>query len=200
MKPTPRQRRRQRTRQDILDAARGVISRKGIEDLTMRGLAEQIDYSPAGLYEYFDSKEAILQALCMEGHQRLTSVIRQVDASLSPPEYLLEIGLAYIDFALNNPEHYLLMFTSVPSKTQLEDMLGEDSSFLVLLHAIQMGIEGGAFKPRPGFGQYEMAYAAWSLVHGISMLRITYLGGFDLDFPTAHRQALSAFNRGLGSV
>ena len=197
MERTPRQRRHTKTRQDILDAARNVINQNGVEELTMRKLAEVIDYSPAGLYEYFDGKEGIIQALCLEGHQKLSEVIRRVDESLPPAEYLLEIGVAYIDFALKNPDHYLLMFTNVPTKAQLEDMFTEGSSFPLLVQAIQRGIEAGVFKTRLGFELYEMVYAAWSLVHGLAMLRITYLGEFELDFSTADREALLAFNRGL---
>jgi AcrR family transcriptional regulator len=197
MESAPRQRRHKKTRLAILDAARRIIAQQGIQGLSMREIASQIDYSPAGLYEYFDSKEEIIQTLSAEGHQRLSAYIRQVDENLPPVDYLAAIGLAYIDFALNNPEHYLLMFTNVPSKTQLEDMLSQDSSFLILLQAIQRGIDAGVFRTRPGFGLHEMAYAAWSLVHGIAMLRITYLEEFKLDFAVADREAVWAFNRGL---
>lgn len=199
MKSTPRQRRHEKTREAVLDAARRIIVSKGLGELSMRELASQIDYSPAGLYEYFNNKEEIIQALSIEGHQRLSAYIRQVDENLPPAEFLLEIGLAYIDFALSNPEHYLLMFTNVPSKTRVEEMLSDGSSFPILLQAIQRGIDGGVFKTRPGFGLYEMAYAAWAFVHGIAMLRLTYLGEFDLDFSTADRASLWAFNLGLQS-
>lgn len=199
MKPTPRQRRYEKTRQAILEAARQIVARKGVEELSMRELASQIDYSPAGLYEYFDSKEEIIQTLVAEGHQHLGAYIRQVDESLPPADYLLELGLAYIDFALNSPEHYLLMFTNVPSKAQVADLVNEGSSFPLLLQAIRRGIDAGVFKTRPDFGQVEMTFAAWALVHGIAMLRITYLGEFGLDFSAAGRHALLAFNRGLQS-
>ena len=95
----------------------------------MRELASQIDYSPVGLYEYFNSKEEIVQALSSEGHQRLSAYMRQVDENLPPAEYLLEIGLVYIDFALHNPEYYLLMFTNLPAEHRVEALLKEGSSF-----------------------------------------------------------------------
>jgi hypothetical protein len=91
------------------------------------------------------------------------------------------------------------MFTNLPAKTELEDMLSEGSSFPILLQAVQRGIDAGVFVTRPGLGLYEMAYAAWSLVHGISMLRLTYLGEFHMDFMAADRQVLAAFARGLGA-
>jgi AcrR family transcriptional regulator len=50
---TPRQRRHLRTKDAILDAARQIIAEEGADNLSMRGIAERIDYSAAGLYEYF---------------------------------------------------------------------------------------------------------------------------------------------------
>jgi len=193
----PHEKRKQRTRQAILDAARQIITEKGPGELSMRSLAERIDYSPAGLYEYFDSKEAIIQEVSQEGHQQLTHAIRAVDSDLPPDEYLREIGQAYIRFAVLNPDYYLLMFTITPPETLIQGMLKENSSYPILLQAIQKGLEAGVFKPRAGFGLQEMAYAAWALVHGISMLRITYLRDFPIPFDTADREALSAFGLGL---
>ena len=57
---TPRERRAQRTRDAILEAARQIIGKDGIDGLSTRGIADAIDYSPAGLYEYFGSKEEII--------------------------------------------------------------------------------------------------------------------------------------------
>ncbi|NJN55580.1 MAG: helix-turn-helix transcriptional regulator, partial [Anaerolineae bacterium] len=54
---TPRERRHLRTKDAILDAARLIIKEQGADALSIRAIAEQIDYSPAGLYEYFGSKE-----------------------------------------------------------------------------------------------------------------------------------------------
>lgn len=197
MKSTPRQRRHAKTRQDILEAARQIIASKGLDELSMRELANQIDYSPAGLYEYFNSKEEIIHALSTEGHRRLEAYILQVDENQPPADYLAAIGLAYIDFALRNPEHYLLMFTKMPAKQRVEDLVKKGSSFSILLRAVQRGIEAGVFKTRPGFGLNEMAYAVWSQVHGIAMLRLTYLREFDLDFSIADREAVWALSRGL---
>ena len=120
-----------------------------------------------------------------------------IDQGSSPAEYLRTLGLAYIEFALSNPDYYQLMFTHPPIPVQAERMVSESSSYPVLLHAIQRGIEAGVFKPREGFGLQEMAYAAWAMVHGIAMLRITYLKGFPIPFESVDRESLSAFGRGL---
>ena len=109
---TPRQRRHLRTKDAILDAARQIISEDGIASLSMRGLADRIDYSAAGLYEYFGSKDEIITAVCLQGDKRLRQNMGRVDKALPPMNYLIEIGLAYIDFAVTNPDHFMLMFAS----------------------------------------------------------------------------------------
>lgn len=191
-----RQRRYEKTRQSILDAARQIIVGQGPDALSMRTLAARIDYSPSGLYEYFDSKEQIIQEVCGEGHWRLTQAMSRVDVSLSPEEYLLRIGEVYIEFAVENPELFRLMFASVPAEMPDEGLLSSRSSFRVLLQAIQRGIDSGVFKPRPGFGLYEMAFASWSMVHGISMLRIFMPEGTP-SFAAFKHQALLTLQRGL---
>ena len=111
---SPRERRRQRTEQAILDAARQIIREQGIDALSMRGIADAIDYSPAGLYEYFGSKEEIVYAVIGQGFERFTRALQSVDGSLPAAEYMVEMGMAYIDFATRNPDFFLLMFTTAP--------------------------------------------------------------------------------------
>ncbi len=200
-----RQRRHVRTKQAILDAALEIVVQDGPAALSMRSLAERIDYSPAGLYEYFASKEEIIGAVCDEGQRRLFEAMAQVDASLPPVEHLYGIGKAYVHFALDYPDYFLLIFTAAPP-TAMADAAGgeveallrqEGSAYGILLHAIQRGIDEGVFFTRPGFGLDEMAYAAWTLVHGIAMLRITALRPYPVDLEAMDDQALANFMRGL---
>jgi AcrR family transcriptional regulator len=200
----PRERRFQRTRQAILDAALEIIREEGPAALNMRALAERSDYSAAGLYEYFGGKDEIIVAVSQQGHERLTSHMRMADASLPVMDYLYEIGMGYIRFALENPDHFLLMFTVAPpgqtGDSSPEQLLEGDSSFHILLDAIRRGIAEGAFVARPGFGLMEMAYAAWAMVHGIAMLRLTSLRGYPMDFEAADRATLRNFAAGLQSA
>jgi hypothetical protein len=114
--------------------------------------------------------------------------MRQADPSLPIVNYLYEIGIGYIRFAVENPDHFLLMFTAVPpgpvGDFSPEKLLEGDSSFHILLGAIRRGIEEGVFIARLGFGLMEMTYTAWVTVHGISMLRVTSLRGYPRDPPS----------------
>ena len=195
---TPRQRRHLRTRDAILDAARQIIREEGADNLSMRGIAERIDYSAAGLYEYFGSKDEIITAVCMQGEERLYQKMINVDKSLPPLEYLVELGLGYIDFAINNADHFKLMFASeIQPPEEMEEMFREKSSFAILVSAIQRGIDEGVFITRAGFELMDMTYLAWAIVHGIAMLRITRLSLIPYDFGVADREVLRTTVYGL---
>jgi AcrR family transcriptional regulator len=202
---TTRTKRHLRTRQAILDAARAIIAEEGPGALSMRALADRIDYSAAGLYEYFASKEEIIAAVCDEGQGYLFDAMSQAAPGLPPADYLYQIGMAYIQFALEHPDYFLLMFTTapppdmagVPEEVVKEVMHQEGSAYGILVQAIRRGIDEGAFRVRPGFDLDEMAYAAWTLVHGIAMLRTTALRHYPVDLAVADHQVLLNFMRGL---
>jgi len=205
MESSPRERRHEKTRQSILDAARKIIATEGTEALSMRAIAQRIDYSPAGLYEYFDSKEEIIGAVCQQGHLRLTEYMQRADPHLPPDALLLQLGLAYIDFAVRNPDFFLLMFTNLntgvaPGTTPdqaMMDMQQEGSSFPLLLRAIQRGVDEGVFKAKPGYGVFEMAFTTWAMVHGIAMLRIGHLRHYPGDFDAMELESLRRIGAGL---
>lgn len=193
---TPRERRHARTRQAILDAARRIVSRQGADALSMRAIADEIDYSAAGLYEYFDSKDAIIGELCQIGHERLTAAMAASDDSLPYEQFFFGIGRAYIDFAQHNPDLYLLMFAQAP-EWSAERMMDRGSSYLILLNAIQRGLDEGHIAQRKSFSQEDMAFAAWATVHGIAMLAITYFRDAPVDLSHAQDEALRNLLRGF---
>ena len=200
-----RTKRHARTKQAILDAAREIIAEDGPAALSMRALADRIDYSPAALYEYYGSKEEIIVAVCDEGQRYLFEAMSQADPTLPPAEYLYQIGQAYIRFALEHPDYFLLMFTEAPPPDMagltLEIVRGlmeqEGAAYGLLVRAVQRGIDEGAFQARPGFGRDEMTYAAWTLVHGVAMLRTTALRTYPADLDAWDQQILHNFMRGL---
>ena len=186
----PHERRHLRTRQAILDATRKLLVEKGVNGVSLRAIAREIDYSPAGLYEYFDGKDDIVHAVCKEGHNRLANAMANVDKDQPYPIYMLGIGMSYLEFARSNPDYYLLMFTTAPSGNQLEEFMEEGSSFPILIDAIQQGIDEGYLEMHSG-GIQAMAMIFWSGVHGLAMLEQTQLKGADLDF---HQMGLAVCN------
>ncbi len=184
-----RQRRHARTRQAILDAAQEIITERGTDGLSIREIASRIEYSPSGLYEYFSSKDEILDALCQEGFERLNTQIIFRVTSTEPAQRLIESGLAYLEFAAQHPEQYLLMFTSTVFHLTLEQ-LAYNSAYSSLKRLIQACIDVQLFKVRPDYGLEEIAYQLWSLLHGIVMLRLTLFKHQDATFDTFNRRII----------
>jgi AcrR family transcriptional regulator len=200
-KRTAREKRHERTRDEILNAALGLILENGIDNLSMRELARRVDYSPAGLYEYFGGKDEIIMAVCLEGDSRLAAFLKAVPLDLPLREYLIELGLAYVRFARQNPEHFTVLFTNrIPGLTVLpddHDVTHPEDSFSILLHAIKTGIADGLIVSVEGYSAVELSYSLWAMVHGMATLQVSYLRDLVLDFESADRHTLEIFITGL---
>ncbi len=194
-----RKQRREFTRQAILNAALALITRRGLHNLSLREIARQVEYSPAGLYEYFDSKEAIIQALSDAGDALLKDRLAQVPSDLPPDGRLVALGLAYIDFARTQPEYFQLMFSELTTRrTSLNDPVQEDKPYYFVAEAVQEGIDQALFQTGPGYGVGEITYGLWSLVHGAATLQLRKLRGHQDDFSAIDRAVLDTFIQGLG--
>jgi AcrR family transcriptional regulator len=115
------QRERDRTRDAILTAARDLFVSDGYRNVSMRKIAERIEYSPAALYSYFPSKDDIFFALAEEGFRSLASYVQTAIEGVSDPFDRLRQGLlAFYEFSKVSPEYFELMFVdrSVPSLSQ----------------------------------------------------------------------------------
>ncbi len=105
-----RERDKQKLQQSILQAARVIAAQEGWQAVTVRKVADRIEYSPPTLYEYFENKEAILQELVREGFQTLAARVAQAyHASDDPEERMVRMARAYCDFAWDHQELYEVM-------------------------------------------------------------------------------------------
>ncbi len=94
-------------RRAILDAASEIAALEGWHAVTIRRVAEKIEYSPPTIYEYFESKEALLEAEAGEGFRLLLAALYAArDAHADPRERLRAMGQAYWDFVWAHPELY----------------------------------------------------------------------------------------------
>ena len=81
-----RDRERQELRQSILAASRQIAAREGWQAVSMRKVAEQIEYSPPTIYEHFASKEALLLELMREGFRLLMERVQAGNRTAASPE------------------------------------------------------------------------------------------------------------------
>ncbi|HEU0002835.1 MAG TPA: TetR/AcrR family transcriptional regulator [Ktedonobacteraceae bacterium] len=105
-----REREKQEVRQGILMAAREIARQEGWQSVTIRKVAERIEYSPPTIYEYFESKEDILLELLRGGFCQMAAALRTARETTADPEQrLINMAEVYWNFAMNNPELYQVM-------------------------------------------------------------------------------------------
>jgi len=104
-------RQKEETRINILDAAYAIVKEEGWQGLSMRKIADKIEYTAPIIYEYFSNKDAILQELTGKGFIKLAKELEKAKAKFEKPEEQLEaMWMAYWDFAFTDTEMYQVMF------------------------------------------------------------------------------------------
>jgi AcrR family transcriptional regulator len=169
--------RKQRHKDDlkgiILKAAKELFLERGFEETSMRNIAEKIEYSPATIYLHFKDKNEVFYALHQEGFRMLVSAFKTLSSVADPFERLKAMGHTYINFAIENPDFYQLMFVMSQPLSVLElDIAkcwdeGEDA-FKFLLNTVEDCQAHGYFK---GYEPNGLSFAIWSTVHGLASLR-----------------------------
>jgi AcrR family transcriptional regulator len=99
------------TRANILDAAIDIVKGEGWQALSMRKIADKIEYTAPIIYEYFANKEAILNELTRQGYVKLAALMREARSKYTDPAEQLEaMWLAYWNFAFAEKEMYQVMY------------------------------------------------------------------------------------------
>lgn len=171
---TPQERRKEQTRQEIIKTARAMIVAQGTNAFSIRALADSIDYTPGALYKYFESKDALIDAVRKDCFNGLNAHIAlRFQTSKTPDEMLLAGGLAYIEYAALHPQEYHLMFNMESSNATT----GEErtQAMVALLHIVRFGIEQGYFVESEAYDAKDIASHCWATVHGIASLQATIL-------------------------
>jgi AcrR family transcriptional regulator len=166
-----REREREEIRRKILDAARDLFTREGYERVTMRAVAEAIEYSPTTIYHHFEDKDDLVKALCEADFSRLLGALQQQPPPTDPIEWIRQLGRAYARFALGFPNHYRFMFMT-PQKMEgpKEPESPGARSFGLLRVAVAQAIASGLFR---GDDADAMAQVLWAGLHGAVSLLIT---------------------------
>ncbi len=165
---TRRDRRRLATRAEILSAARELLLEVGPEGLSLRQVARRADFSPAALYTYFPSRDSLVASLFAESFERLDAYLRRVPADLPPDRRVVELGLAYMEFAHDNPMDLrcMMLSTSLDLPPSSGKALGLGAA-RIIGETFRQGVQEGVFKQDGLCSAPEMAFGAWALVHGM---------------------------------
>jgi AcrR family transcriptional regulator len=167
-----KEREREEIRRKILDAARELFMTEGYEHVTMRRIADAIEYSPTTIYNHFEDKDDLVQALCHEDFAQLSRHLQDQAPPKDPIDAIRQLGRAYARFGLAHPNHYRFMFMT-PGKfdrPQDHDFSPGEQAFGFLRSAVESAIASGHFRA----GDVDtIAQVLWASLHGAVALLIT---------------------------
>lgn len=166
------EREREAVARGILDAARELFVAEGYQNVSIRKIAEKIEYSPAAIYGYFASKDDIFLALAEEGF-RLLFACEEAVRPEPTVESIRDGFLRFYDFSRTHPEYFALMFVdrSVPRISRDWARFGFVREMRETMAAgIQRVIDSGAFPV--GTDPESVFRILMSAVHGVAVLRL----------------------------
>jgi AcrR family transcriptional regulator len=188
-----REREREDVRRKILDAARDLFMAEGYERVTMRRIADAIEYSPTTIYNHFKDKDDLVNALCHAEFAQLLTALDLREPAGDPVQWIRQIGAAYASFGLSNPNHYRFMFlTQIRGGHEVSEP--GRRSFELLRTAVARAIKTGAFVK----GNVDtMAQVLWASIHGAVALLITYQANQFPGAPAAPDLVAQVLDNGL---
>jgi len=160
-------------RSALIEASLRLIQEKGVRALTLREIGSMVGVSRMAAYRHFADKSDLLGAISEAGFAAFADALKLArdNAPNSFPARLDAMALAYVRFAMEHQAYYEVMFSSPAEKKRLtrEQCAAAESSFRILEDTIRDGKARG--EVRAGCSTM-LARAVWSLVHGISTLKL----------------------------
>ncbi|HEY2659034.1 MAG TPA: TetR/AcrR family transcriptional regulator [Caulobacteraceae bacterium] len=182
-------------RERLIDAAERLFAEKGLEAVSLRQLAGELEVSPMTPYRYFKDKDEMLAAVRTRGFDRFAQALE--DAYVTPgsaPQRATAVADAYIRFAFEHPAAYGLMFDLCDNQTGYPDLVraserAEKTMTAYIRLLIDEGLAGG--------DPILIAHAFWAAIHGLVMLKLSGKLGPKIDFDTVRGVLFQALIRGV---
>lgn len=161
-------------RQALLVAAKALIAEAGIENLSLRKLAERAGVSRTAPYHHFSDKNDLLCAIAAQGFRRRhqEALDNFNNSRLTAEEKFAEFICGYIRFAANNPEEYELMFGRNIWKQNNSTQELRDVAYPCFQHQLEMVTSWQQMGLISGDNPLRTSQVIWGAVHGIAKLRI----------------------------
>jgi AcrR family transcriptional regulator len=194
-----RERQRREVRQGILDAARVIAARDGWQAVTVRRLAEHVEYSPPIIYQHFANKEAVLLELVREGFRTLRTALDAAgEGAGTPEEILLRMAHAYWAFAWDAPDLYQVMYGLGGVPFGVAATWDDGNRIGEAVAPVVAAIPGAEGLPRPE-QVVTRVLGLWAAMHGLVALAMAgrIVGGRDGGAPLvdqAVRDAITAWS------
>ncbi|HEU0119975.1 MAG TPA: TetR/AcrR family transcriptional regulator [Bryobacteraceae bacterium] len=172
-------------RQKILAAAVELFVENGYESVTMRGIADRIEYSPATIYLHFRNKTELTNAICADTFETLIERLDALEERNLPPLEAFLAGLrCYIAFGLEHPRQYQLVFGAPTPDDCGQDPATNQLGMQALEYLGRCLVrcrESGLFAPGDTIGD---AIAIWMQLHGVTTILINDHGRYDMPWPS----------------
>jgi AcrR family transcriptional regulator len=162
----------------LLEAAADILETEGPDALSVRRIAAAAGVAPMGVYNHFDSKSGIVDALFIQGFERLAAAINAAADTSDPYEALRESGRSYRSLALAHPMVYQLMFLrTVPGYEPTDHALEvAGAAFNSLVASVQRAMAAGVIADGP---PDVTARLIWASIHGWVSLELLGIGEVD---------------------
>jgi len=189
------QRLKEETRVNILEAAYKIVKEEGWQALSMRKIADEIEYTAPIIYEYFSNKEAILAELTKKGFQYLAKEMEEArNKHELPADQLEAMWMAYWNFAFKKKELYQLMFGVQMNCCSTQKSPEAEAPAKLIVDAIKQLSDG---KQRSDSEICRRYYTYWSVVHGLVSINLVNRGSSDEINRQVLKDAIGAINRAV---
>jgi AcrR family transcriptional regulator len=157
-------------RRALTDTALDLIGERGPKGFTLTEVARRAGVSAAAPYRHFADKSDLVAAVAELGFQRLHDALLAAQGSRDGRDHLVELGRAYLRWALDHPDFYLVMFGAEVERASYPGLVrAAEAAFSVLLEAIEAARSDGALQTKDA---RALAGSLWSVVHGAASLDI----------------------------
>jgi len=167
-------------RQKILDAARALFVSHGYDGVTLRKIAEAIEYAPGTIYSHFKDKDELMRALCVADWNAFNASLPRIETGSDPVIAIRLLGAAYIEFGLAHPHQYQFLFMSrkpelLYAKLDADTMAKKGDpardGYALVRHTVQTAIDRKLLREELRDADL-VAQTLWAGVHGITSLHI----------------------------
>jgi AcrR family transcriptional regulator len=166
-----RQRQKEEVRNDIICAAWNMVENEGWQSLSIRKIADAIEYSVPVIYDHFENKEAILLEFAKKGFRKLTDKMVEAKAEYTEPsDQIKAMADAYWHFAINNTQLYQLMFGIGMPNCEVEKAMPEQEKLRnLVMDPIEILISKSE---RTDMNSCLKYHTFWSVMHGLISIKM----------------------------
>ena len=174
-------------RAELVRAAMELLEERGESALSLRAVARRAGVSPAAPYRHYADREALVSAVAAVGYRELAERLAAAHPSPSTPEQLASVAIAYVQFALERPALFRIMFGE-PCDHDNDERVAATAAVSLYVRAI-------VARSFPQADADALATAVWALVHGLAFLHLD--GKLDARTPSIVADRITAAIKAL---